>query len=85
MIFFYKFSYFRFGSKPRRGPDLNGTLSSEEDNSADREREIAGRNARDEQLRIQEQYQRLIQRQAEMVLLSLSSNMTCHVALYKII
>uniref|UniRef100_A0A2S2P9F5 Partitioning defective 3 n=1 Tax=Schizaphis graminum TaxID=13262 RepID=A0A2S2P9F5_SCHGA len=58
-------SMFRFG-KPRRGPDLNGTLSSEEDNSADREREIARRNARDEQLRIQEQYQRLIQRQAEM-------------------
>ncbi|CAH1732769.1 unnamed protein product [Aphis gossypii] len=58
-------SMFRFG-KPRRGPDLNGTLSSEEDNSADREREIARRNARDEQLRIQEQYQRLMQRQAEM-------------------
>lgn len=58
--------YFRFG-KPRRGPDLNGTLSSEEDNSADREREMARRNARDEQLRIQEQYQRLMQRQAEMV------------------
>ncbi|XP_025408039.1 partitioning defective 3 homolog isoform X4 [Sipha flava] len=58
-------SMFRFG-KPRRGPDLNGTLSSEEDNLADREREIARRNARDEQLRIQEQYQRLMQRQAEM-------------------
>lgn len=63
---------------------MNGTLSSEEDNSADREREIARRNARDEQLRIQEQYQRLIQRQAEMVLFSFNSHMTYHVASYKI-
>lgn len=60
--------FYRFG-KPRRGPDLNGTLSSEEDNSVEREREIARRNAREEQLRIQEQYQRLIQRQAEMVII----------------
>lgn len=60
--------FYRFG-KPRRGTDLNGTLSSEEDNSAEREREIARRNAREEQLRIQEQYQRLIQRQAEMVII----------------
>lgn len=63
---------------------MNGTLSSEEDNSADREREIARRNARDEQLRIQEQYQRLIQRQAEMVLFSFNSVMTYHEASYKI-
>lgn len=57
---------YRFG-KNRTRQDLNGTLSSEEDNTADREREIARKNAREEQLRIQEQYQRLMQRQAEMV------------------
>lgn len=66
LIFFF-YSY-RFG-KPRRGSDLNGTLSSEEDNSAERERELARKIARDEQLRIQEQYQRLMQRQAELVCL----------------
>ncbi|XP_050439325.1 partitioning defective 3 homolog isoform X2 [Adelges cooleyi] len=58
-------SMFRFG-KHRRGTDMNGTLSSEEDNTLDREREVARKSARDEQLRIQEQYQRLMQRQAEM-------------------
>lgn len=65
--------FYRFG-KPRRGPDLNDTISSEEDTAADREREIARRNARNEQLKIQEQYQRLIQRQAEMVFINSSIN-----------
>ncbi|XP_050530770.1 partitioning defective 3 homolog isoform X2 [Daktulosphaira vitifoliae] len=58
-------SMFKFG-KNRRTTDLNGTLSSEDDNTIDREREVARQNARDEQLRIQEQYQRLMQRQAEL-------------------
>lgn len=56
---------YRFG-KPRRVPDLNGTLSSEEE-TADREREIARRNAHNEQQKIQEQYKRLVQQRAEMV------------------
>ncbi|VVC45881.1 Hypothetical protein CINCED_3A001311 [Cinara cedri] len=57
-------SMFRFG-KPRRVPDLNGTLSSEEE-TADREREIARRNARNEQQKIREHYKRIIQQQAEL-------------------
>lgn len=56
---------YRFG-KPRRVLDLNGTLSSEEE-TADREKEIARRNARNEQQKIQEQYKRLVQQQTEMV------------------
>lgn len=61
----------RFG-KPRREPELNSTLSSEEDNSAEREREIARKNALNEQIRIQEQYERLKHRQqVEMVCMAL--------------
>lgn len=69
---------YRFG-KPRRGPDLNDTISSEEDSAADREREIARRNAREEQLKIQEQYQRLIQRQAEMVFIILRNKILYYI------
>jgi len=56
----------RFG-KSRREPDIISTLSSEED--VDRDRDIARRNALSEQLRIQEQYEKLKQKkqQAEMV------------------
>lgn len=65
------FKFYRFG-KPRREPELNNTLSSEEDNSAEREREIARKNALNEQIRIQEQYERLKHRQqVEMVCMAL--------------